>query len=37
MTTGHSVLYMLLRVGLIGEYLTVTGLNIHGNGDLKYR
>ena len=31
-----SALYMLLRVGLVGEYLIVIGLNMHDNGGLKW-
>ena len=31
-----SALYMLLRIGLVAEYLTVIGLNIYSSGELKW-
>ena len=31
-----SALYMFLRVGLVGEYLMIIGLSLHGSGSLKW-
>ena len=31
-----SALYMLLRIGLVGEYLMIIGLSLHGSGNLKW-
>ena len=31
-----SALYMLLRVTLVGEYLMIIGLSLHGSGSLKW-
>ena len=31
-----SALYMLLRIGLVAEYLTVIGLNLYSSGGLKW-
>ena len=31
-----SALYMLLRIGLVAEYLTVIGLSLYSTGNIKW-